>query len=43
MVRTLASDRRLVTALWLLAAYLLILYVAFRCGNPPAARFPGSD
>ena len=44
MPRKLASeDRRLIVALWLLAAYLLVLYAAVRWRHASPARFPGSD
>jgi hypothetical protein len=39
----LVLHRRLVLALWLLAAYLLILYGALRWGNPSPDRYPESD
>ncbi len=41
--RRIASDRRVVVALWSLAAYLLIVYAAIRWGHPSDARYPGSD
>jgi len=42
-MKSLASDRRLVLALWLLTAYLLILYAATRWGHGSPDRYPGSD
>jgi hypothetical protein len=42
-VRMLFPQRRFVGALWILVAYLLILYVAIKWGHPTAERFPGSD
>jgi hypothetical protein len=41
--KKLASDRRLVLSLWLLTAYLLILYAALRWGHGTPDRYPSSD
>src|SRR5439155_148531 len=38
-----ASDRRFVFELWLLVAYLLIVYASIRWGHPSRAGYPGSD
>jgi hypothetical protein len=43
VLRTLAFDRRLVLCLWVLAAYLLVLYAAVRWGAGSTDRYPGSD
>jgi hypothetical protein len=44
MFRKLPWNQRVVLVLWLLAAYLLILYASIRWGHtPPNARMPGSD
>jgi hypothetical protein len=40
---TFLSHRQLVLALWLLTAYLLILYAALRWGHPSRNRYLGSD
>jgi hypothetical protein len=37
------SNRGVVRALWVLVAYALILYAAFRWGTSSPDRFPGSD
>jgi hypothetical protein len=38
-----AGSRRLVRGLWLLVAYLLILYAALHWGHGPIGTYPGSD
>jgi len=39
----LASSRQLVRGLWLLVAYLIILYAALRWGHGPVDTYPGGD
>ncbi len=43
VLRKFAWNRQLVVELWLLVAYLLVLYAALRWGAGSPDRYPGSD